>query len=139
MKVLTVGTFDLLHSGHIKLFENCRKIVGNSGKVIVGVNTDDFVYSYKKIKPIIPFKHRIKVISSITYVDEVVENDSKNLQNMLLSIKPEILIVGSDWAKKNYFDQIGVSLEWLYSNNILLVYTCYTEDISSTEIRNNIK
>lgn len=139
MKVLTVGTFDLLHSGHIQLIDNCYKLSGGSGKVIVGVNSDNFVYEYKKTKPIIPLEDRIKVISSLLKVHKVVVNESKSLEKLLLEEKPNILVVGSDWAKKDYFSQIGVSLDWLYSKDILLVYTCYTEGVSTSEIKKNIK
>lgn len=138
MKVLTVGTFDLFHSGHIQLIDNCYKLAGSTGKVVVGVNSDDFVYQYKKVKPIIPLNDRVKVISSLLKVHKVVVNNSKSLEKLLLDEKPNILVVGSDWAKKDYFSQIGVSLDWLYSNDILLVYTCYTEGVSSSQIRNSI-
>lgn len=138
MKVLTVGTFDLLHSGHIQLIDNCYKLANSSGTVVVGVNSDDFVYKYKGIKPIIPLQDRVKVISNLLKVQKVIINQSKSLEKMLLEEKPNILVVGSDWAKKDYFTQIGVTLDWLYSKDILLVYTCYTEGISSSQIRKNI-
>jgi cytidyltransferase-like protein len=139
MKVLTVGTFDLLHSGHIQLITNCYKLAGNTGKVIVGVNSDDFVYEYKKVKPIIPLADRVKVISNLLRVHKVIVNESKSLEKLLLEEKPNILVVGSDWAKKDYFAQIGVSLDWLYSNDILLVYTSYTDGVSSSDLRKNLK
>lgn len=139
MKVLTVGTFDLLHSGHIKLIENCYKLAGSSGQVVVGVNSDDFVYEYKKIKPVIPLVDRVKVLSNLWKVHKVIVNNSKSLEKLLLEEKPGILVVGSDWASKDYFSQIGVTLDWLYKNEILLVYTCYTEGISSSEIRKKIE
>lgn len=139
MKVLTVGTFDLIHSGHIQLINNCYKLAGSTGKVVVGINSDDFVYEYKKIKPIIPLTDRVKVISNLLKVHKVVVNESKSLEKLLIEEKPNILVVGSDWAKKDYFSQIGVTLDWLYSKDILLVYTHYTEGVSSSEIRKNIK
>lgn len=138
MKVLTVGTFDLLHSGHIKLIENCYKLAGSSGQVVVGVNSDDFVYEYKKIKPIIPLADRVKVLSSLWKVHKVIVNSSKSLEKLLLEEKPNILVVGSDWANKDYFSQIGVTIDWLYQHDILLVYTCYTQGVSSSEIRKGI-
>lgn len=139
MKVLTVGTFDLLHSGHIRLIENCYKLASNPGQVTIGVNSDDFVYEYKKVKPIIPLKDRIRVLSSLGKVHRVVVNESKSLEKLLLEEKPDILVVGSDWANKDYFSQIGVSLDWLYENKILLVYTQYTSDISTSKIRQENK
>jgi len=139
MKVLTVGTFDLLHSGHIQLIDNCYKLAGSSGTVIVGINSDNFVYSYKGIKPIMPLHDRVKVISNLLKVHKVIINESKSLEKVLLEEKPNILVVGSDWAKKDYFTQIGVTLDWLYSKDILLIYTCYTEGISSSKLRTSIR
>jgi len=138
MKVLTVGTFDLLHSGHIQLLNNCYKLAGSSGKVLVGVNSDEFVYEYKKSKPIMPLKDRLSVLSNLLRVHKVIINESKSLEKMLMEEKPNILVIGSDWAKKDYFKQIGVSLNWLYENDILLVYTEYTPDISSSLIKERI-
>jgi len=135
MKVLTVGTFDLLHSGHIQLLDNCYKLAGSSGQVVVGVNSDEFVYEYKKSKPIMPLKDRLSVLSSLLRVHRVIINESKSLEKMLMEEKPNILVVGSDWARKDYFDQIGVSLDWLYENDILLVYTEYTPNISTSLIK----
>ena len=138
MKILTVGTFDLLHSGHIQLIDNCYKLAGTNGQVVIGVNSDDFVYEYKKSKPVMSLKDRISVISSLSKVHKVIVNESKSLEGMLLDEKPDILAIGSDWAKKDYFKQIGVSLDWLYKNKILLVYTEYTPDISSSTIKERL-
>ncbi len=138
MKVLTVGTFDLIHSGHINLFKKCRILAG-TGEVIVGVNTDEFVLKYKKTKPIIPFDHRFYVINNIVGVDKVISNDSFSLEDMLQNIKPDLLVIGSDWASKDYLKQIGTTIDWLETNNILLVYVPYTDGISSSLIKKNIK
>lgn len=139
MQVLTVGTFDLIHSGHINLFNNCSKLAGKDGEVIVGVNTDEFVLQYKKINPIIPFLDRIRVISSIKNVNKTLANNSSSLKPMLELIMPDILVVGSDWAKKDYYSQIGVDQTWLDHNSILLVYVPYTEGISTTKLKEQIK
>lgn len=141
MKVLTIGTFDLIHSGHIKLFANCRTLagsVGSVGEVIVGVNTDEFVLQYKKVKPIIPFEHRLNVIKNIRDVDIAIPNNLSNIEPILSNIKPRLLVIGSDWAKKDYLKQIGTTLDWLEDKNILLVYVPYTDGISTSMIKNNI-
>jgi glycerol-3-phosphate cytidylyltransferase len=138
MKVLTVGTFDLLHSGHINLIKSCYKLAGSHGEVIIGVNSDEFVLRYKKVSPVIPLKDRLEVISNLLKVDKVVINNSNSLEKLLLEEKPDILVVGSDWAKKDYYNQIGVTQEWLIKNDILLVYVEYTKDISSTLLRSRL-
>ena len=47
MKTITIGTFDLLHVGHIELFKKCKELAGDSN-FIIGLNTDEFIFKYKK-------------------------------------------------------------------------------------------
>ena len=69
------------------------------------------------------------------YVDNVIENFGK--ENSFLTIKsvmPNFIVVGSDWAKKDYYKQMNFTQEWLDENNIILIYLPYTKNISSTNI-----
>jgi len=137
--VLTVGTFDLTHYGHYKLFENCSHIAGFGGEVIVGVNTDEFIEKYKGKRPVLTYEERVKNIISCKYVDDVIENYSgETLAPLLEDIEPDFLVVGSDWASKDYYKQIGVTQEWLEDRRIVLVYVPYTTLISSTEIKRRL-
>jgi cytidyltransferase-like protein len=58
--VLTIGTFDLLHVGHLELLAGCRELAGGSGSVVVAVNRDAFVERYKGRRPV----HRSSIASS---------------------------------------------------------------------------
>ena len=135
-KVLTVGTFDLFHSGHITLLENCQKYSGIDGIIVVGLNTDRFVSTFKN-PTIYSFQERIKILSSCRYVDRVIENDSQCLKSMLIYVKPDYLIVGSDWAPpRDYVKQIGTTELWLAEHGIKLVFIPRSEDSqSSSKIR----
>jgi cytidyltransferase-like protein len=121
MTVLTVGTFDILHSGHISLFMHCRRYAG-TGSVIVGVNTDRFVATFKT-KPVNDLYERKTVVEACRYVDRVIDNDDACLESMLLSAKPNYLLIGADWAPpRDYLAQIGTTQGWLDAHGIRLVY-----------------
>jgi glycerol-3-phosphate cytidylyltransferase len=137
-KVYTGGTFDLFHSGHVNLLKRCREIAGN-GEVIVSLNTDEFIEKYKNKRPICSYEERKYVLESCRYVDCVIPNvgglDSKI---SIMMVEPNYIVIGSDWAKKNYYDQMNFTQEWLDSKNIGLIYVPYTKEISSTEIKKRL-
>jgi glycerol-3-phosphate cytidylyltransferase len=137
MKTLyTGGTFDLFHAGHVAFLKRCKYL---ADEVVVSLNTDNFVSSYKGSSPIISYEDRLTVISACRYVDKVVENiggaDSKPA---ILKVKPDIIAVGDDWKHKDYCEQMMFSMSWLKSNKITLIYIPYTKGISSTKIKGRI-
>jgi glycerol-3-phosphate cytidylyltransferase len=136
MRVLTVGTFDTIHAGHIGLFNQCRRLAGPTGAVIVGVNGDDFVATYKGKPPLVPIASRLAVIRNLRMVDETFINAIHWAQPQTFSQQnPDILVVGEDWARNNYLIQIGATQKWLDDNNIQLCYVPRTGEWSSTEIK----
>lgn len=155
-RVLTVGTFDLYHSGHVNFLRQCAKIAGlfkrdNYGlielgsptkynQVTVGLNSDEFVERYKGKKPLYSFEERYLLLGSSQYVYNVVKNDQPDgtIQDLFKWIKPDILVIGSDWAQKDYYAQIGVTQEWLDQNNITLCYVPYTQGVSTTQLKERI-
>lgn len=137
-KALTIGTFDLPHGGHINLFKRCKKI---ADKLIVALNTDDFIKEYKGSFPIMKYDEREVIVSSFKYVDEVTSNfGGKDCKPVILQVKPNFLIVGSDWAQKekNYLKQISVDMEWLDQQDVTLIFLSYTDSISSSEIKERL-
>lgn len=138
--VYTGGTFDLFHSGHVNLLKRCREVAGDSGKVVVSLNTDDFIWQFKNKRPICSEQERADVLLACRYVDEVVMNvggqDSKIAIEL---VQPNYIVVGSDWAKKDYYSQMSFSQEWLDERGIGLVYVPYTQSISSSAIRGRMK
>lgn len=135
MIIYTGGTFDLFHYGHVNFLARCKAIAG-AGKVVVSLNSDEFIESYKKRKSICSYEERKSVLLSCRHVDEVVLNlggaDSKPA---ILQVKPDMIIVGSDWAKKDYYSQMMFDQDWLDFHNIGLTYLPYTKGISSTKLR----
>lgn len=136
MIVYTGGTFDLFHKGHVNLLKWCKSI-GN--EVIVSLNTDEFINEYKGKPPVISYEDRKNVLLSCKYVDDVIPNyggtDSKIA---IISVMPNIIVIGSDWAKKDYYAQMGFTQEWLDEYGIALCYVPYTWDISTTKIKGRI-
>lgn len=134
--VYTGGTFDLLHSGHINFLRQCSSF----GKVVVSLNTDEFIYEYKKKLPIMTFNERKEVLLGCKYVDDVIPNiggaDSKQ---SIMKVRPTIIAIGSDWAKKDYYTQMTFSQDWLDQLNIILVYIPYTKNISTTNIKERLQ
>ena len=103
----TGGTFDLFHSGHANFLKHCKKL---SHKVVVCLNTDEFIEEYKGKKPIVPYQDRFEVLIACRYVDDVVPNlVGRDSKPSILLVKPDIIAVGDDWAKKDYYKQSSIS------------------------------
>jgi glycerol-3-phosphate cytidylyltransferase len=137
--VYTGGTFDLFHAGHVKFLKACRKIAGDSGQVVVALNTDEFIEAYKGKAPIMSYEERKTILLSCKYVDSVVSNiagaDSKP---SILQVHPDFIVIGDDWAKKDYYAQMQFTQKWLDASLIQLVYVPYTQGISTTELKKRI-
>jgi glycerol-3-phosphate cytidylyltransferase len=138
--VYTGGTFDLFHSGHVNLLKRCREVAGQDGKVVVALNTDDFISQFKNKKPICSEQERLDVLLACRYVDEVVMNvGGQDSRISIEMVGPNYIVVGSDWAKKDYYAQMSFTQEWLDKRGIGLVYVPYTQTISSTKIRGRMQ
>ena len=98
-----------------------------------------FILKYKKESPILSFDERKKSLLASGLVDGVVKNvggaDSKPA---ILKVNPSIICIGDDWAKKDYYTQMGFTQEWLDFHGIVLCYVPYLKDISTTEIKQRI-
>ena len=93
------GSFDVLHTGHIKLFRIARTLAGPNGGVFVGVDTDERISSHKgPSRPINSLQDRILMLSSIKYVDHVLPFASNHeLESHINTIKPKYMVIGDDY------------------------------------------
>lgn len=90
--------------GHANFLKHCKKL---ADKVIVSLNTDEFIKEYKGATPIMNYEEREKSLLNLKYVDEVVSNtDGYDSKPTIISVKPDILAIGSDWALKDYYKQV---------------------------------
>lgn len=135
LKVYTGGTFDLFHAGHVNFLRECSKF----GSVTVALNTDEFIEAYKGKPPIMSFQERAEVLLACRYVDDVVPNfDGADSKTAIDWVAPDVVIIGSDWAVRNYYAQMGFTQSWLDQRGISLCYIPYTQGISSTDIKARI-
>tara|TARA_B100001778_G_C18258026_1_gene480896 strand:- start:247 stop:642 length:396 start_codon:yes stop_codon:yes gene_type:complete len=107
-KVITFGTFDVFHIGHVSILERAKSY---GDYLIVGVSSDDLNFSKKGCKPIYSEKDRRKIIKSLSCVDEVFSETSLELKRQYINdFNAEILIMGDDWKGKfdNHKDQCEV-------------------------------
>lgn len=134
-KVYVGGSFDLPHHGHYRLLREASKL----GLVTVSLNLNDFSVQYKGKPLIMSYEERKEILLSCKWVDEVVPNiggaDSKIAISM---VRPKIIILGSDWEPKDYHAQLGVTKEWLEEMDIQIVFLPYTDEISTTSLRERI-
>jgi glycerol-3-phosphate cytidylyltransferase len=137
--VYTGGTFDLFHSGHVNLLKRCRDIAGVNGKVVVSLNKDDFIEKYKGKPALCNDLERSTVLMSCRYVDEVVFNiGGSDSRAAIELVNPDYIVIGSDWANKDYYSQMNFTQEWLDQRDIGLIYIPYSKHISSSEIKNRL-
>lgn len=120
--IITYGTFDLFHIGHLNLLKRLHEMCIN---LIVGVSTDEF-NAVKGKKCIIPYDQRSAIVASCKYVTAVFsENNWEQKQNDIRKYKADAFAIGDDWKGK--FD---------YLNNLCdVIYLERTPNISSTQIK----
>jgi cytidyltransferase-like protein len=139
LTVYTGGSFDLLHWAHGDFLKKCRELAGPDGKVSVALNTDEFILAYKGKGLVMNYAERAAALMHLKWVDEVIPNvggaDSKPA---IEYVKPDLIVIGSDWARRDYYTQMGFDQDWLDERGIGLVYIPYTAGISSTEIKSRL-
>ena len=124
--VLTYGTYDLFHIGHLNLLERLKEL---GDYLIVGVSTDEF-NAQKNKKTIIPFEDRIKIVQSMKCVDlAIAEENWDQKRSDILKYDVDIFGMGHDWTGK--FDDLSDMCE--------VIYLPRTEGISSTQIKTSLK
>lgn len=127
--VLTIGSWDTPHLGHAILLKECERY---GDRVVVGVNSDEFIKDYKGSEPIYKYEERAALISRLGY--EVLKNCSAG-RELIEQVKPDVLAIGSDWARKDYYSQIDVDQDFLDEHQITMVYIPRAGSLSSTELK----
>ena len=125
-RILTYGTFDLLHYGHIRILERAKAL---GDYLIVAVSSDEF-NAIKGKKCAIPDYERMAIVEAIKYVDEVIPEH--NWDQKIDDVKKydiDVFVMGSDWEGK--FDFLKDYCE--------VVYLPRTQGISTTEIKAGLK
>ena len=121
-KVITFGTFDLFHIGHLRILERAKSL---GDYLIVGISTDELNFSKKQKNPICSQEDRMAIIKALRLVDEVFFEESLALKGEYIkNSKADILVMGDDWEGR--FDEFKTLCE--------VKYLPRTPSISTTEI-----
>jgi glycerol-3-phosphate cytidylyltransferase len=134
----TGGTFDIPHIGHVNFFRQCKDLFPHL-QLLVALNTDEFIEQFKGSKPLFNYTEREKLIYKVEYVDYVVPNEGGSDSKLtVLKYKPKVIVIGTDWLRKNYLQQMSFTPEWLEQQGISLCYLPYTDIISTSEIKRRL-
>lgn len=126
-RVITFGTFDVFHVGHVNILERAKS---EGDYLIVGVSSDALNFSKKSRYPIYSQADRIKILESLKFVDEVFVEESLELKAQYIQEnRADLLVMGDDWAGK--FDEMKQYCD--------VKYLTRTPSISTTEIIEVVK
>ena len=127
-RILTYGTYDLLHYGHIRLLQRAKAL---GDYLIVAVSTEEF-NELKGKKTYHNYETRKKMLEAIRYVDLVIpEENWEQKINDVREYHVDTVVMGSDWAGSDKFEYLNEYCE--------VVYLDRTEGISGTKIKQDLK
>ncbi|MDD2496088.1 MAG: glycerol-3-phosphate cytidylyltransferase [Tissierellia bacterium] len=126
-RVITYGTFDLIHYGHINLLKRAKE---QGDYLIVALSTDKFNWINKHKKCYFPYEVRKQLLESIRYVDLVIPEECwEQKVSDVLEYKIDIFVIGNDWEGK--FDFL--------KDYCRVMYLPRTPEISTTQIKEDLK
>jgi len=126
-RVITFGTFDIFHVGHLNILQRAAEL---GEHLIVGISTDELNFSKKQRYPICPQKSRAEIVTALKCVSQIFFEESLELKRQyLIDHKADILVMGDDWAGK--FDE--------FNDICQVVYLPRTPSISTTELIEIVK
>ena len=135
-KIATFGVFDIIHPGHIKFLEECKRFAKDS-KLIVVIARDSTVLKEKGKKPIMSEEHRRYIVQSLKPVDKaILGNEDSDKLRIVEQIKPDIIVLGYDQSWNE--EQLKKDLKKRGMKIKVLRLKKY-DNISSTNIKNKIK
>ena len=123
--IITYGTFDMFHIGHLKLLQRLKKM---ADELIVAVSTDEFNRGKGK-KVMIPYEQRAEIVANIKCVDKVIPETSwEQKVSDIQRYNVDIFAIGDDWKGK--FDYLEEYCE--------VKYLARTQDISTTQLKKSL-
>ncbi len=126
-KIITYGTYDLLHYGHINLLRRAKAL---GDYLIVALSTDEFNWNEKQKKCYFSYEKRKSLLEAIRYVDLVIPEESwEQKRSDIKEFKVDTFVIGDDWKGK--FDDLKDLCE--------VVYLPRTPEISTTQIKTDLK
>ncbi len=130
IRVITYGTFDLLHYGHINLLRRAKAL---GDYLIVALSTDEFNLNMKNKRSYFSYEERKLILESIRYVDLIIpEENWEQKRTDIIKYDVDVFVMGDDWTDKfDFLKTVGKGCE--------VVYLPRTPEISTTRIKNDIK
>ena len=133
VRVYIPGVFDLFHIGHLKLINN---FVNKNNFIIIGVHDDSSVYNSKSKYPVLNIDERMSFIKELSFVDRVISYKNTDQSKLLGDLNINIFVIGPDFG---YTTEHKNTIDFCKENNIKIVTTKRTENISTTEVIEKIK
>lgn len=125
--VITYGTYDLLHPGHIRLLKRAKAL---GDRLIVAISTDEFNWNEKQKKSFYTYEQRKELLEAIKYVDLVIpEENWEQKRTDVHKYNVDIFVMGDDWAGK---------FDFLKEEGCEVVYLERTPGISTTQIKKEL-
>ena len=131
-RVYIPGVFDLFHIGHLKIL---NKFNNKNNFLIIGVQEDLSVYKSKNKYPVFKTEERISFIKELNFVDKVISYKNTDQSNLLKNLNIDIFVIGPEFG---YSQEHKSTLKFCSENNIEIITTERTENISTTLIINRI-
>ncbi|MFV1992824.1 MAG: adenylyltransferase/cytidyltransferase family protein [Acidiferrobacterales bacterium] len=129
MLVYTVGTWDLLHVGHLAILQHC-KTLGDT--VAVGVASDEVVASYKRNVPVVPLEQRMEMLKALRCVDIVHPYNTLEYTSACKKLDVDIFVIGEDWGKAPHNLEVE---SFLRARGKTIIQVSYHPQTSSTKIK----
>ena len=127
-RIITFGTFDVFHIGHINILERCASL---GDTLIVGISSDELNYSKKQRYPLYAEEDRLKIVQSLSFVDEVfIEHSLEKKREYIEYYKADVLAMGNDWEGK--FDMFNDICEVTYFPRTPSISTSRIIEIAKT-------
>ena len=126
-RVITYGTFDLLHYGHINLLRRAKAL---GDYLIVALSTDEFNWTEKRKRCYFPYRERKQLLEAIRYVDLVIPEESwEQKKTDAKEYHVDVFVMGDDWAGK---------FDFLRDQGVEVVYLPRTPEVSTTRIKSDL-
>lgn len=122
----------MFHIGHLNIIKRAKE---RCDHLIVGVSTDECVYSYKHKMPVIPYSERIQIVGAIRYVDEVVQQETMDKIDFLKKNHFDVMFHGDEWKGTELYNRYEKEF---VKYGARIEYLAHTEGISSSILRNKI-
>lgn len=126
-KVITYGTFDLLHYGHINLLRRAKSL---GDYLIVGLSTDEFNNTKKNKESYFDYENRKSLLDAVKYVDLVIPEETWEQKiSDIQKYNIDVFVIGDDWKGK---------FDYLKDSGVEVVYLPRTKEISTSKIKDDL-